>query len=105
MSTSFLMSVPSNNPNKPPETDAAGTVTQWVPIPTAFPSQEGCADALISARSGNLTGWDPGYAITVDASVKCWPSGATTCKFRGVKDSCNGGELTQCQGGIRKVRG
>jgi hypothetical protein len=76
MSTSFLMSAASNVP-KPSETNA-GTITKWVPVTTAFPSGSGCAQAIISAQSGNLTGWDPGYAITVDASVQCWPEEART---------------------------
>ena len=66
--------------NRSPETDAAGTVTQWEPIPTAFASHESCANALLSDQFGNLNAYDPGYAITVDASIRCWPSEATQCK-------------------------
>lgn len=70
------MSVPSTT-IKLLETNTGGTVTQWIPIPTAYPIQGGCSKALMSAQSGNLTGWDPGYSATVDASVICWPAEAT----------------------------
>jgi hypothetical protein len=46
-------------------------------VPTAFPSREDCGNALVSAPNGDLTGWDPGYAVTVNASVRCWPDDAT----------------------------
>ena len=79
MSTTFLTATSTNDANRPPETDAAGTVTRWLAVPTAFPSQERCSNALLSSHDGALVGFDPGYAVTVDASVRCWPSEATTC--------------------------
>ncbi|KIW03274.1 uncharacterized protein PV09_05491 [Verruconis gallopava] len=74
MSTQFFMSDVRDTPARP-ENDSSA-VTKWIPIPSAFPSMDGCATAITSADSGSLIGWDPRHSITADSSIKCLPSGA-----------------------------
>lgn len=61
----------------PPETHG-GTVTSWVPITTVWPSQSGCDQSFWSYVPSTIAGWDPGYGMSVDASVSCLPEAATT---------------------------
>jgi len=64
--------------DKPPETNGK-TVTSWIPITSAYPSQPLCPDLFWSYVPNTIAAWDPGYGISVDdGSHSCHPKAVTT---------------------------
>jgi hypothetical protein len=65
-----------------PETNF-GTITSWVPLPTAFAYQAGCSSAIFAPKRSspeepfNVIAFDPTYGVAVDAAQKCLPEAAT----------------------------
>lgn len=58
-----------------PETNAR-TVTSWIPVTAAWPSQSGCAEALMDI-GGLIVAWDPKFGISVNTNLDCLPPAAT----------------------------
>jgi hypothetical protein len=62
---------------RPPETNS-GTITSWIPLTTAFPSQPGCESSLYKFVPETIAAWDPGYGLSADRELTCLPKPATT---------------------------
>jgi hypothetical protein len=63
----------------PAETNAAGVVTSWLPVTTAWPSQAGCEQAIYSQPGvgGKAIVFDPFFAEDISAGLTCLPPAAT----------------------------
>ncbi|KAI2606514.1 uncharacterized protein GGS25DRAFT_533594 [Hypoxylon fragiforme] len=63
--------------NRLPETNK-GTVTSWIPIPTAHPHQPGCDKYWWKYVPSIIAAWDPGYGVSVQQDATCLPKPVTT---------------------------
>ena len=60
-----------------PAETAAGTVTSWLPVTTAWSAPAACSSLVWEGYPPYLAVNDPGYGIYVDPGVRCLPSAAT----------------------------
>lgn len=65
---------------KPTISTLAGTPTIFYPLPTAYPSEDGCGTNIyqLTADTPTFMVWDPVYGSSVSHATSCFPPQVTT---------------------------